>query len=85
MPDRLEMVVGGQRQIALPTTPSGTLTTLHTLTGGADGANPYAGMISNSAGNLYGTTENGGADGGGVVFEIPGCAPAGGRTSGTGH
>ncbi len=35
-----------------------------------DGANPYAGLVEDSAGNLYGTTESGGADNLGVVFEI---------------
>ena len=42
--------------------PDGTWTesVLHSFTGGADGANPVAGLISDAAGNLYGTTENGG-------------------------
>ena len=36
-----------------------------------DGAYPYAGMIFDSAGNLYGTTQDGGPDlGGGTVFQI---------------
>jgi uncharacterized repeat protein (TIGR03803 family) len=36
-----------------------------------DGAYPYAGMIFDSAHNLYGTTEDGGPDlGGGTVFEL---------------
>jgi uncharacterized repeat protein (TIGR03803 family) len=38
----------------------GSETVLHTFTG-ADGANPYAGLIQDAAGNLYGTTANGGA------------------------
>ena len=36
----------------------------------ADGANPWAGLVRDSAGNLYGTTVNGGAYGYGVVFEL---------------
>jgi uncharacterized repeat protein (TIGR03803 family) len=36
----------------------------------SDGAGPYAGMVWDSAGNLYGTTVSGGAYGLGVVFEI---------------
>jgi hypothetical protein len=31
---------------------------------------PYAGLISDSVGNLYGTTNGGGAYGNGTVFEI---------------
>ena len=36
----------------------------------ADGAAPEAGLTFDSAGNLYGTTAQGGADGFGVVFEL---------------
>jgi uncharacterized repeat protein (TIGR03803 family) len=39
---------------------SGTETILHEFTGGADGGNPIAGVIRDSAGNLYGTTNLGG-------------------------
>jgi len=36
-----------------------------------DGSNPYAGLIQDAAGNLYGTTEApGGANGGGTVFKV---------------
>jgi uncharacterized repeat protein (TIGR03803 family) len=37
---------------------------------GADGANPYGGVILDAAGNLYGTTYDGGADGVGTVFKL---------------
>jgi uncharacterized repeat protein (TIGR03803 family) len=46
-------------------------------TGCADGANPYAGLIMDAAGNLYGTTEYGGSSDKGVVFEL---APDGTET-----
>jgi uncharacterized repeat protein (TIGR03803 family) len=35
-----------------------------------DGAQPYAGMIFDRAGNLYGTTISGGAHHGGIVFQL---------------
>jgi uncharacterized repeat protein (TIGR03803 family) len=37
---------------------------------GDNGANPYAGVTIDSAGNLFGTSENGGAADNGTVFEI---------------
>ena len=43
---------------------------LYSFTGGTDGANPYANVIQDWAGNLYGTTFLGGADGAGVVFKV---------------
>ena len=36
---------------------------------GGDGTEPVAGLI-NVKGNLYGTTNTGGANGGGTVFEV---------------
>jgi len=50
-------------------TASGSLTTLYSFTGGADGANPYAGLIQGTNGSFYGTTEGGGS-GAGTVFQI---------------
>jgi uncharacterized repeat protein (TIGR03803 family) len=40
------------------------------FTGGSDGSSPYAGVISDAAGNLYGTTYSGGCAGYGVVFKL---------------
>jgi uncharacterized repeat protein (TIGR03803 family) len=62
-------------------TPSGKLTTLYnfcSLTNCADGADPRAGLVQTSSGNLYGTTYSGGATGWGTVFKI---TPAGGLTT----
>ena len=47
------------------------LNVIHTFTGGNDGANASAGrLILDRAGNLYGVTTVGGANGKGVAFEI---------------
>ena len=37
---------------------------------GPDGANPYAGLVFDGMGNLYGTTEWGGASGLGTIFRL---------------
>jgi uncharacterized repeat protein (TIGR03803 family) len=39
-------------------------------TGCADGEDPQSSLVMDSAGNLYGTTENGGAHGSGTVFKL---------------
>jgi uncharacterized repeat protein (TIGR03803 family) len=41
---------------------------LHEFTGGIDGGLPFGGLIRDSNGNLYGTTEIGGASGVGAIF-----------------
>jgi uncharacterized repeat protein (TIGR03803 family) len=50
--------------------PAGNETVLYSFTGGADGKYPYAGVIRDSGGNLYGTTNQGGPSGGGAVYEL---------------
>jgi len=47
-----------------------TLTVLYTFTGGRDGYLPYASLLRDSSGNLYGTTSQGGSPGVGTVFKI---------------
>ncbi len=54
---------------ATQTAQSQALNVLHTFTGGEDGANPFAGLTMDRAGNLYGTTSAGGA-GYGTVFQL---------------
>ncbi len=49
---------------------SGQFQVLYSFTGGADGGNPYAGLASDSAGNLYGTTVNGGSANAGAVYKV---------------
>ena len=49
---------------------TGEKTVLHSFTGGADGARPFAGLIRDTAGNLYGTTGEGGTFNFGTVFKV---------------
>jgi|SRR5579872_72103 len=61
-------------------TPSGGSwmeTTLYTFQGGADGAESTSGLIFDSLGNLYGTTQQGGGFGFGAVFELSPIAGGG--------
>jgi uncharacterized repeat protein (TIGR03803 family) len=55
---------------------NGVLTGLPSSTGTNHGANPYAGLVEGSDGNLYGTTSGGGSSGNGTVFAV--------NTNGTG-
>ena len=43
---------------------------LHDFTGGADGGYPYGSLVQDSAGNVYGTAETGGAYNHGVIFAL---------------
>jgi uncharacterized repeat protein (TIGR03803 family) len=45
-------------------------TVLHSFVGGNDGESPYAGLIFDSSGSLYGTTYGGGAYSQGTVFKL---------------
>ncbi len=47
----------------------GRETVIHSFGTGTDGAQPIGGVVLDSAGNVYGTTSLGGADGNGTVFE----------------
>jgi len=58
--------------------PSGSLTSLWSFTGGNDGATPQAGLVQGSDGNFYGTASYGGAYGAGTVFRI---SPSGSLTN----
>ena len=50
--------------------PDGTFSTLHSFTGGTDGANSGAALVRGTDGNLYGTTATGGANGLGTIFKF---------------
>src|ERR1022692_2487930 len=67
--------VGGAHSqgMVFKVTPGGTLTTLYSFcsqTNCTDGAEPFAGLVQAANGDLYGTTVNGGTNGGGTIFKI---------------
>lgn len=49
---------------------NGNETVLHSFAGAPDGSNPSAGLVRDSAGNLYGTTFAGGVANVGAVFKV---------------
>jgi uncharacterized repeat protein (TIGR03803 family) len=49
---------------------NGTLTVLHSFTGGRDGKAPQGGLLLDGTGNLFGSTFSGGDTGNGTIFEI---------------
>jgi uncharacterized repeat protein (TIGR03803 family) len=51
-------------------TPNRKLNVLYNFAGGTDGASPYAGLVRDAAGDLFGTTAFGGASGNGTVFRV---------------
>jgi uncharacterized repeat protein (TIGR03803 family) len=57
--------------------PSGNETVLHSFTGGSDGTDPSGGVLLDAAGNLYGTTSQGGTYNCGILFKL---TPAGTET-----
>jgi uncharacterized repeat protein (TIGR03803 family) len=58
----------------IPGANSWTFSVIHdfdyTIHGGSDGASPFAGLVLDEAGELYGTTQDGGIYDGGVVFKL---------------
>jgi uncharacterized repeat protein (TIGR03803 family) len=64
------MVRASNAGVVFKIDPSGHETVLYTFTGAADGGYPLAGLTRDSKGNLYGTTNGGGASNAGVVFEV---------------
>ncbi len=70
-------------ELSRPVPPSNqwTETVLYNFAGGSDGALPQAVLTFDAAGNLYGTTNRGGASQEGVVFEV--SPPAAGESAWT--
>jgi uncharacterized repeat protein (TIGR03803 family) len=56
--------------VVFKVTATGKFSVLHTFAGGTDGANPWAGLIRDGSGNLYGTTAGGGVSGVGTLFKV---------------
>jgi uncharacterized repeat protein (TIGR03803 family) len=56
--------------VAMTTTASASEKVLHTFVSGKDGASQQYGVISDSAGNLYGSSSLGGATNNGVIFRL---------------
>ncbi len=61
---------GGGADAVYKVSPDGQETVLHSFTGGADGGSPVASVTFSPAGDLYGTAENGGANGDGAIFKV---------------
>jgi len=59
-----------QTEAIVPGGGAGSETALYSFAGGSDPKLPYAGLIFDKAGNLYGTSEIGGTNNQGTVFEI---------------
>jgi uncharacterized repeat protein (TIGR03803 family) len=56
--------------IVFELTATGKLTILHRFTGSPDGAFPYGGLLRDSAGHLFGTTDLGGVNDEGTIFKL---------------
>lgn len=74
----LSLALAGAIVLTVSTAQAQTYHILYNFTGGGDGANPYAGLTMDAAGNLYGTAASGGYTGGncgqdygcGTVFKL---------------
>ncbi|HXB02541.1 MAG TPA: choice-of-anchor tandem repeat GloVer-containing protein [Opitutaceae bacterium] len=51
-------------------TPAGVFTTLVTFSSGANGQQPFAGLVQGTDGNFYGSTELGGGSSNGTIFKM---------------
>ena len=56
--------------LTISTAHAQTLTALHTFSGRPDGSDAIAGPAMDAAGNIYGTTAEGGTNGLGLVFKV---------------
>ena len=56
-----------------------TFITIHKFTSSPDGSSPFGGLVADSQGNYYGTTQFGGTSNNGTVFELSPPAVGGGH------
>ena len=68
--DNTQSEYSNQTEAVIPNGGSGSENALYSFAAGTDPKLPYAGLIFDKAGNLYGTTELGGTNNQGTVFEI---------------
>jgi uncharacterized repeat protein (TIGR03803 family) len=69
--DLMLVVALGLGLLATQSAEAQTFTVLHAFAGErSDGASPFAGLVADTAGNLYGTTSSGGSIGYGTVFKV---------------
>jgi uncharacterized repeat protein (TIGR03803 family) len=68
--DGKESEYSNQSEAIIPSGGPGSESALYSFSGGSDPKLPYAGLTFDKAGNLYGTTELGGASKQGTVFEV---------------
>jgi len=66
----VESEYSNQTEAIIPSGGSGSENALYNFAGGSDPKLPYAGLVFDKAGNLYGTTELGGNNSQGTVFQI---------------
>jgi len=66
----VESQYSNQTEAIIPGGGSGSENALYNFSGGNDPKLPYAGLVFDKTGNLYGTTELGGTNTQGTVFEI---------------
>jgi uncharacterized repeat protein (TIGR03803 family) len=60
--------------VTTPSAQAQTYTVLYNFQGGTDGDFPFAGLVRDAGGNLYGTTTEGGTSNFGTVFKVSGNA-----------
>lgn len=68
--DGTQSQYSNQTEAVIPSGGAGSENALYSFAGGTDPKLPYAGLVFDKAGNLYGTSELGGTNNQGTIFEI---------------